>query len=85
MNKYLKWNSKTREYEPYYVADDKVLKTYSENMNEIVNCCQCLKEIRIGDGYTSMEVHTSIGFGFCVCEECFQEEMTRRKNERGEE
>lgn len=55
------------------------IKTYSEDMDEIVNCCQCLKEIRFGDTYTSKEVHTDLGIGFAVCPECYEEEWERKK------
>ena len=55
------------------------LKTYSEDMNEMVNCCQCLKKIKYGDTYTSKEIHTDLGFGFSVCEDCYKEELKRRK------
>ena len=55
------------------------LKTYSEDMNEIVNCAQCLKEIKIGDSYTSKEIHTDLGFGFAVCSKCYEEEWERKR------
>ena len=51
-------------------------------MDEIVNCCQCLKEMKFGEGYTSKEVHTPVlGFGYCVCSECYEKEMERRIND----
>lgn len=80
MKVYHKWNYITHEYDDYLVPDDKILKTYSNDMGEKVNCCQCLKEMRFGDGYTSMEVHTNMGFGYCVCEDCYDKEMQRRRN-----
>lgn len=55
------------------------IKTYSEDMNEIVNCAQCLKEIKIGDSYTSKEINTDLGFGFAVCEDCYEKEWERKK------
>ena len=55
------------------------IKTYSEDMNEIVNCCQCLKKVKFEDTYTSNEIHTDLGFGFAVCEDCYKEEWKRRK------
>ena len=62
--KYKKWNYETHKYDDYLVPSDKILKTYSDNMDEIVNCCQCLKEMKFGEGYTSKEVHTPVlGFG----------------------
>lgn len=82
MKVYQKWNYETHKYDDYLVPDDKILKTYSNDMNEIVNCCQCLKEMTFGEGYTSMEVHTPIGFGYAVCEECYQKEMERRLNDK---
>ena len=55
------------------------IKTYSEDMNEIVNCCQCLKKIRYGDTYTSNEINTDLGFGFAVCEDCYEKEWERKR------
>ena len=81
MKVYQKWNYETHKYDDYLVPDDKILKTYSNDMNEIVNCCQCLKEMTFGEGYTSMEVHTNMGFGYCVCGKCYEEEMQRRRND----
>ena len=75
-----KFSRVDHKYHDYYVADKYNLKTFTLDMDEIVNCCQCMKEMRFGDGYTSMEVHTEIGFGYCVCYDCYQEEMKRRYN-----
>ena len=55
------------------------LKTYSEDMKEMVNCCQCLKKIKYGDTYTSKEIHTDLGFGFAVCEDCYEKEWERKR------
>lgn len=55
------------------------IKTYSEDMDEIVNCAKCLKEIKIGDSYTSKEIHTDLGFGFAVCEDCYEKELERKR------
>ena len=73
-----KWNYKTHKYNPYIVSDAWNCKTYSNDMNEIVNCPHCGKEIKFGDCYTSLEIHTNIGFGYAVCEECHQKEIERR-------
>ena len=81
---YNKWNYEKHEYDPYEVPDNKILKTYSNDMKELVNCCQCLKEMKFGEGYTSLEVHTNLGFGYCVCKECYMEERKRRYKYRNE-
>ena len=78
---YRKWNYETHKYDDYLVPSKYYLSTFEENMDEKVNCCQCLKEMRFGDGYTSMEVHTNMGFGYCVCEDCYDKEMERRRND----
>lgn len=74
-----KWNNKTHEYEPYKIPDNWNCKTFSLNMNEIVNCPHCGKALEYGNTYTSKEIHTDIGFGYGVCEECYEEEWERRR------
>jgi hypothetical protein len=74
-----KWNYDIHDYEPYEVPDDWNCKTYSVDMEEVVNCPQCGKKILFGDGYTSLEVHTDMGFGYAVCEQCYEKEWNRRK------
>lgn len=69
-----KWNYDKHKYEPYNVPDEWNVKTYSDNMNEIVNCPHCGKEVIFGDTYTSHEIHTKIGLGYLVCEECYEKE-----------
>lgn len=79
-----KWNYETRKYEPYEVPDFWKCKTYSDDMGEIVNCCQCGKPILFGDAYTSHEVHTEYGMGYAVCGEChFNVENERYYKEVG--
>lgn len=75
-----KWNCKKHIYEKQQIPDNWNCKTYSSDMNEIVNCPHCGKEIKFGDGYTSLEFHTGMGFGYVVCEECYDKEWERRTN-----
>ncbi len=78
-----KWNYKKQIYEPYNISDEWNCKLYSEDLNEIVNCPHCGKKIKFGDCYTSLEIHNYIGFGFAVCEKCYEEEWIRRKKYKG--
>lgn len=48
-------------------------------MKEIVNCPHCGKELEYGNCYTSLEIHTEMGFGYGVCEKCYEEEWNRRR------
>jgi len=77
-----KWNYQKREYEPYEVPDDWNVKTYSNDMDEIVNCPHCGKPLPFGDSYTSREIHTKFGMGFAVCSECYEQEWERDRQYR---
>lgn len=74
-----KWNYKKHEYEKYIVPLLWNVKTYSKDFNEKINCASCGRKIEYGDSLTSLEIHTNIGFGYCVCEKCYEKEWTRRE------
>ena len=69
-----KWNNKEHTYEPYEIPDDWNCKTYSNDMEEVINCPHCGRKLKYGDSYTSLEIHTDMGFGYGVCEKCYQNE-----------
>ena len=73
-----KWNYLTHQYEKHTVPDDWHVTTYETDMEAKVNCACCGKKITHGEAYTSMEIHDSLGFGYDVCLDCYQEEMQRR-------
>ena len=77
-----KWNYKTHEYDPIEVPDEWNIPLYTDDMEEIVNCPHCGKELPYGETYTSKEIHNWVGFGYGVCEECYEEEWKRRKKYR---
>lgn len=66
-----RWNYETQKYDPYGVPDDWNVKSYSDDMDEIVNCPHCGKKVTFGSCYTSKEIHTPHGFGYAVCENCY--------------
>ncbi len=72
-----KWNYETKSYDPYTPDPSWVIGFYSTDMDELINCAQCGKEIKFGDGYTSREIHTPVGMGYSVCESCYEEEYNR--------
>ena len=75
-----KWNFNTRKYEPYSVPADWNCKTYSVDMDEIVNCPHCGRKVCFGDCYTSRQIHTKHGMGFAVCEKCYEKEWREERN-----
>lgn len=76
-----KWNRQKHKYEDYGVPDNWNVKCCCNDLEEIVNCAQCGMELKYGDCYTSLEVHTDMGMGFGVCEDCYEAEWQRRKKE----
>lgn len=70
-----RWNYETHEYDPYGVPDEWNVKSYSDDMDEIINCPHCGKEVTYGSCYTSKEIHTPHGFGYAVCENCYNIEQ----------
>lgn len=55
------------------------ISAYESDMDTIVNCAQCYKEIKFGNCYTSLEKLTETGFGYAVCEDCYEREWKRRR------
>lgn len=73
-----KWNYETHEYEPFESPAINP-KMYSEDMDELVDCANCGKELTFGATYTSRTIHNHVGFGYGVCEDCYQKEMEEAK------
>ena len=68
-----KWDDANEEYQAHEVPDDWHLPLLSDNMNELINCVNCGKQIAFGDGYTSQRYHNSHGLGYYECETCYFE------------
>ena len=77
-----KWNYDSDTYEPYEIPDSWNVATFSRDMEKLIDCCQCGLTIKYGDAYTSKEVHTHIGIGYMVCEDCYREERARELTTR---
>jgi len=71
-----RWNYQKCEYESYELPLRSM--AYSEDMEEIIQCAQCGKYIKYGESYTSLEIHTDIGIGYMVCDECSRQEYKRK-------
>ena len=73
-----KWNYKKHIYEPFEVPDDRDVRLYVNDLTEVINCANCGKSIVTGDTYTSLTIHNRFGLGYCVCEECYEDERKDR-------
>lgn len=76
-----RWNRQKHKYEDYEVPVNWNVKSYCNDLEEIVNYAQCGKELKYGDTYTSLEIHTAMGFGYGVCEDCYEFEWKRREKD----
>jgi len=73
-----KWNYKKHIYEPFEVPNDRKIRLLSKDLKDKIDCANCGKEVEFGDTYTSMTIHNDVGFGYCVCEECYEDEWKER-------
>lgn len=71
-----RWDYETHQYKRYLMPENAIL--FSDDMEKECACAQCGKTITFGEGYTSMEVQTDYGFGYCICKECHEQELERR-------
>ncbi len=73
-----KYNYKKHIYEPFYIPDDRDVRTLTSELKDVINCANCGKKVEFGDTYTSLTIHNEIGLGYCVCEECYEKEWKER-------
>lgn len=71
MKKALKWDEKEECYEECLIPNGASL--FETDMNELVQCASCGKELDFGSCYTSRIYQTEHGFGYSECEECYFE------------
>ena len=72
-----RWNYKTHDYDPYILPEGATLMALEDN--DECACAQCGQLMKFGDGYTSFEIHSGMGFGYCVCQDCYDAEWKRRR------
>ena len=73
-----RWDWENKRYTVEAVPSDRRATVYCDDMERVIECVTCGRRVKVGETYTSMEVHNSMGFGYMVCEECYNEEMIRR-------
>lgn len=67
---------KRREYRPYRLP---VGSSVDPQENETVTCARCGKPVGFMDSWTSMAIHSPMGFGYAVCNECHEAEWDERE------
>lgn len=72
-----RWSYTDQDYKLVLVPPaDYILST--DNMEEIITCPNCGKQVTFGQSYTSMEYHTAFGLAYPVCKECYEKEVKAR-------
>jgi len=72
-----KYDSKTRKVIPYTPpVKDGNYTVYCDNMDDVINCAQCGKEITFGEGYSSIEIFSG-PWSHLVCDDCKEKEYER--------
>ena len=77
-----RFSYKKHKYCMVIIPNEWHVSLYEDDMDNIVNCANCGKELRYGNGFTSQEYHEQqFGFGYIVCEDCHNAELKRRLEE----
>lgn len=71
-----KWDFKTRKYIDYELPEGCHLIT---SLGDVVSCAECGTKHEYATMYTSLKIHTSMGFGYPVCEKCYNKEIEERR------
>ena len=79
-----KWNYETHQYEEYKVPSDWNVSMYETDMDKVVNCAECGKQIKYGESYTSVKIHDEVGFGYAVYYDCHCKGLKEKLEHEGE-
>ena len=75
-----KYDFSKREYEPYDLPNGASL--YEHDLDKKVACAQCGHAMIYGNGYTSRQIHSPHGFGYMVCEKCYNKEREEERKSK---
>lgn len=75
----VRYDRKTKKETEYKLPEGSEM--YVEDLDSTICCASCGKKVVAGDTFTSMEIMNGMGFGYLVCEKCYEQEYKRRYNE----
>jgi len=61
------------------VPAGKLVVLTTQDMLKVIHCTGCFREVTFGECYTSRTLHTSLGLGYPVCEDCYNKEWAGEK------
>lgn len=71
-----KYNFELKKYVEYSLPKGAIL--YSNIDNLYINCANCGKALNHKDSYTSLTIHNNFGFGYCICQDCYKQEIIEK-------
>lgn len=74
-----KWDFKLEKYLPYEIPVNWNIALCEVDMNTVIDCAGCGKSIPYGESYTSRTIHTDVGLGYALCEDCYEKELDEEK------
>ena len=78
-----KWDPDRHCYDPHPYPSEWNVGFFSTDLDELINCACCGKELPYGHIYTSRELYDGSGmFGMAVCPKCHEAEWKREKERR---
>ena len=72
-----KWDYETHNYKDWQVPDGAAM--YVDDLTQNIKCASCGRELPAGDCYCSMIIHDPLGFGWLVCNACYEKEVNERR------
>lgn len=73
-----RWDFEKHKYDIVNINPDWVVTTKGK-LDWIVNCVNCGKTLLVENCYTSYQYQNSVGFGYLICEDCYNKEWELRK------
>lgn len=73
----MKWDPAKREYKDCEIPNESVP---CAGLDETIKCAQCGRHVLFGNCYTSKQIYTTMGFGYAVCEKCYEKELREEES-----
>jgi len=74
------WRPEKKAYDKYYIPMSWYTPLWTANMDAVVNCASCGKQLKYGDTFSSRFIHTEMGIAYYVCPECHEKEIAAEKS-----
>ena len=70
-----KWNPRKHEYEAFVSPAGDDASLYESDMEKVIKCAGCGKQLPFGETFTSHMIHNQLGMGYAVCKDCYDDEL----------